>query len=67
MTVNLGTDKRMRDFAHANNILFINLADLFIHDPNVESLYLPDGHLSPLGHDNTADEIIRFLRDNKIL
>ena len=67
MTVNLRTDQRMRDFAHANNILFINLADTFIRDQNVENLYLPDGHLSPLGHDNTADEIIRFLRDNKIL
>ena len=67
MSVNLRTDQRMRDFAHANNILFINLADTFIRDQNVENLYLPDGHLSPLGHDNTADEIIRFLRDNKIL
>jgi hypothetical protein len=57
----------MNDFAGANNILFVNLADLFIRDPNVESLYLPDGHMSPLGHEKTAAEIIRFLRENKIL
>jgi hypothetical protein len=57
----------MRDFAHANNILFINLADTFIRDQNVENMYLPDGHLSPLGHDIVADAISRFLRTRKIL
>jgi hypothetical protein len=66
-TANSKIDKRMNDFAGANNILFVNLADLFIRDPNVESLYLPDGHMSPLGHEKTAAEIIRFLRENKIL
>jgi len=60
-------DKRMNDFAGANSILFVNLTDLFIRDPNADSLYLPDGHMSPLGHEKTAEEIIRFLRDNKIL
>ena len=67
MSVNLRTDQRMRDFANANNILFINLTDLFIRSQNVESLYLQDAHLSPLGHDIVADEISRFLRTGKIL
>jgi hypothetical protein len=63
----LRTDQRMRNFANANNILFINLTDLFTRDQNVENLYLPDGHLSPPGHDIVADEITRFLRTGKIL
>jgi hypothetical protein len=66
-TANHKTDKRMNDFAGANNILFVNLTDSFIRDPNVESFYLPDGHMSPLGHEKTAEGIIRFLRENKIL
>ena len=61
------TDQRMRDFANANNILFINLTDLFLRDQNVESLYLQDAHLSPPGHDVVADEITRFLRAGKLL
>ena len=61
------TDQRMRDFANANNILFINLTDLFTRDQNVESLYLQDAHLSPAGHDIVAAEITRFLRARKIL
>lgn len=67
MSITPGTGKRMGDFARANNIFFINLAELFIHDPNVESLYLPDAHLSPLGHKKVADEISRFLRSSKLL
>ncbi len=61
------TDKSMSDFARANNILFINLTDQFMHYPDVESLYLPDAHLSPLGHDIVAAEITRFLRARKLL
>ncbi len=63
----LRTDQRMSDFANANNILFINLTDHFMRYPDIESLYLPDGHLSPLGHNIVADEIARFLRIGKIL
>jgi hypothetical protein len=63
----LRTDQRMSDFANANNILFIDLTDLFIRNQNVESLYLQDAHLGPPGHDVVADEIMRFLRTSKIL
>jgi len=66
-TVSNRTDKIMGDFAYANNILFIDLTDQFLRYPDVKSLYLQDGHLSPLGHDIVGGEIARFLRARTII
>ena len=67
VTKNQITDKIMGDFAYANNILFIDLTDQFLRYPDVKSLYLQDGHLSPLGHDIVGGEIARFLRARTII
>lgn len=60
------TNRRMSDFAKANHILFVNLADPFRRNHSVKNLYLPDGHLSPRGHRVVADKIARFLKKSKI-
>ncbi|MFC1461801.1 hypothetical protein ACFLQR_04710 [Verrucomicrobiota bacterium] len=56
-------DLRLREFALARDILWINLLEPFAQSSKPERLYLTEGHLSPEGHKKVAEEILGYLVD----
>jgi hypothetical protein len=61
------TDLRMGESARVNRILFVDLLEVFSRDPNPERLYLADGHLSPIGHQQTAQHLFAYFKEAKLL